>query len=79
MPSGFLPANRWTQVITGWGWYSVAYSLSSSAPGGKYRIYPFYSSGDLPNPYVDFTVRGYGDIWLYSPVEATWTATPVSH
>lgn len=75
MPSGQLPANKWTKVMWGWGWYEVTYTISSSAPGGQFRTYPIYSSGTLPRQ-VTHQVRGYGDVWLYSPVLASWQANP---
>lgn len=75
MPSGSLPAGKWTKVIWGWGWYAVQYGISTGAPGGRYRTYPFYSNGTLPN-HVTHQVRGYGDIWLFSPVDTQWQANP---
>jgi hypothetical protein len=76
MPSGQLPANKWTKVISGWGWYAVDYGISTAAPGGRYRTYPVYSSGSLPRQ-VTHQVRVYGDIWLFSPVATSWQANPV--
>ena len=77
MPSGSLPANKWTKVISGWGWYSVRFSIRTGAPGGKYRTYPVYGSGNLPAE-VTHQVVGYGDIWVYSPTATTWYANPIS-
>jgi hypothetical protein len=74
MPSGSLPAGKWTQIIYGWGWYAVKYSVSTGAPDGQYRTYPLYSSGRLP-AHVTHQVRGFGDIWVYSPTDTWWSAT----
>lgn len=76
MPSGSLPADTWTRVIWGVGWYAVDYAIGTGAPGGRYRTYPIYSSGDLPRQ-VTHQVRGYGDIWLYCPTATSWSAEPV--
>jgi hypothetical protein len=67
MPSGSLPANKRTRILSGWGWYAVDYSISTGAPGGEYRTYPIYSSGTLPNPRITLQVRGYGDLWVFHP------------
>lgn len=48
----------------------------ASAPGAQFRTYPIYSSGQLPRQ-VTHQVRGYGDVWLYSPVAASWQALPI--
>ena len=77
MPSGQLPANKWTKVIWGWGWYSVRYSIRTGAAGGAYRTYPIYSSGALPSQ-ITHNVRPYGDIWLFSPTATWWSADPIS-
>jgi hypothetical protein len=79
---GSLRANQWTKVLWGWGWYSLAYNISISAPGGEYRCYttPFpwpIGSGTLPGRVIH-SVYGYGDVWLFSPTDATYQLTPVS-
>jgi hypothetical protein len=68
-------------VLWGWGYFSVQYSASISANGGQYRGYaspsPFpITSGNLPT-IITHRVIGYGDVWLYSPVDATYVLTPV--
>ena len=81
-----LPAGRWTKVLWGWGWYSINYSVTVSAPGCEYRTYapplPWpSSSGKLSatgSTRIEHAVRGYGDVWFFSPVNATYTLTPVS-
>jgi hypothetical protein len=77
MPGGTLQAGKWTKVISGWGWYSVRYAIQVNVSGGQYRTYPVYSSGVLP-AWVTHNVRPYGDIWLYAPTAAMWTANPIS-
>jgi hypothetical protein len=76
VPSGSLPAGKWTKVIWGWGWYSVQYAVRTGAPGGQYRVYPVYSSGPLPAQ-ITHQVRVYGDIWLFSPIDTQWGADPI--
>lgn len=78
--SGPLRAGEWTKVLWGWGYYSVRYTTSTSAPGGEYRCYsppwPWpTSSGGLP-AYITHRVNGYGDCWLRSPVDATYYLNP---
>jgi hypothetical protein len=51
MPSGQLPANKWTKVISGWGWYAVHYGISTGLPraSGPYispMRGPFSTSAD---------------------------------
>jgi hypothetical protein len=80
--SGRLRANQWVKVLWGWGRYSVDYAASISAPDGQYRCYsspvPFpISSGALPAQ-ITHSVYGYGDVWLYSSVDATYSLVPVS-
>jgi hypothetical protein len=80
MPSGSLRANQWTKVLWGWGYYSVNYAASTNSTGGQYRGYtapvPWpISSGSLPNT-ITHRVIGYGDVWLFSPVDTTYTLTP---
>ncbi len=80
--SGSLPANQWTRVLQGWGYYSVDYGIRVNDPGGKYRCYtapiPWpISEGSLPNPRVTHRVIGYGDVWLFCPVSTTYTLVPV--
>jgi hypothetical protein len=77
MPSGELPAGKWTKVISGWGWYELAYSIRATGPEVLFRTYPVYSSGRLPSR-VTHAVRVYGDIWLYSPSPTHWDANPLS-
>ncbi|MDX6698625.1 MAG: hypothetical protein QOE65_2022 [Solirubrobacteraceae bacterium] len=79
---GSLPANRWTKVLWGWGFYTVRYHASISAQGGQFKCYsapsPFpIASGPLPNR-ITHTVVGYGDVWLLSPVAASYSLVPVS-
>ena len=79
--SGHLRAGQWTKVLWGWGYYSVDYGASIDASGGEYRCYtaplPWpVSSGTLPHV-ITHRVIGYGDCWLYSPVEATYYLVPV--
>ena len=76
MPSGELLAKKWTRVLWGVGWYAVDYAVRTGAPGAQYRTYPLYSSGGLPHQ-VTHQVRGYGDVWLYSPAPTWWSATPI--
>jgi hypothetical protein len=71
--SGSLRGDRWTRVVFGWGYYSVAYGIRTQDPGGRYRCY----TAPLPDPYVTHRVIGYGDIWLYSPVDTTYLLVPV--
>lgn len=81
MPSGSLPADRWTRVVYGWGKYSVRYAAFTGATGGKYRCYVAFvpwpiSSGQLPGE-ITHTVVGYGDVWLYSPTATTYRLEPL--
>jgi hypothetical protein len=81
MPSGTLPAKKWVKVVEGWGFYSVRYGASTSDKVGEYRTYtspiPWpVSSGKLPDE-ITHQVRGYGSIWLYSPVDTTYYLNPV--
>ena len=48
MPSGSIPADTWTRVMWGWGWWGKHYTVQVGAGGGRYRTYPVYSSGNLP-------------------------------
>lgn len=81
-----LPAGRWTKVLWGWGWYSINYTVRVSAPGCEYRTYappfPWPSSSGTLSPAsatrIEHAVRGYGDVWIYSPTNATASLTPVS-
>jgi hypothetical protein len=78
--TGTLQAGKWKKVLWGWGWYTVAYSVSISASGGKAHCYsapiPWPVSYQLPGR-IYHRVTGYGDCWLYSPVNASYTLTPV--
>jgi hypothetical protein len=79
--SGSLRANQWTKVLWGWGWYSVNYNASIGVPGGQYRSYsnpfPFpIGSGPLPAR-ITHSVYGYGDVWLFSPADASYQLIPV--
>lgn len=81
MASGSLRAGEWTKVLWGWGYYAIDYGASISAGGGQYRCYsapsPWpISSGNLPSR-LTHRVIGYGDVWLYSPVDASYTLNPV--
>lgn len=80
--TGTLQAGKWKKVLWGWGWYDVAYAASTSAPGGKADCYsapnPWPKSYRLPAT-MWHSVSGYGDCWLYSPVNATYTLRPVTY
>lgn len=81
MPTGSLSAGKWVKVVEGWGFYSVRYGVSIGTVGGEYRTYsspiPWaISSGKLPNE-ITHRVWGYGDIWLYSPVDTTYNLNPI--
>ncbi|MFD3546544.1 hypothetical protein ACFWUW_13185 [Streptomyces sp. NPDC058655] len=80
--TGTLQAGKWKKVLWGWGWYDIAYAASISSAGGKVDCYT------TPNPWprtyrtpatVWFSVKGYGDCWLYSPVNATYSLRPVTY
>jgi len=79
---GILAAGRWTKVLWGWGLYSISYRATTNPPGGEYRCYttpsPFpIASGILPGR-VKHSVVGYGDVWFFSPVRASFLLNPVS-
>jgi hypothetical protein len=81
MPSGSLPADKWTKVLWGWGKYSVRYSAYTDAPGAKFRCFsapvPWpIASGPLPSE-VTHTVVGYGDVWLYCPEDTQYYLHPL--
>jgi hypothetical protein len=81
MPSGPLQAGKWKKVLWGWGKYSIRYGARIGAEGGQYRCYtapiPWpVSSGSLPDE-ITHNVLGYGDVWLYSPVDTNYYLIPV--
>ena len=81
MPSGSLPANKWTRVVFGGGYYTVRYGASTAAGTGEYRTYsapsPWpISSGRLPSE-ITHRVIIYGDVWLFSPVDTTYFLNPI--
>lgn len=76
--TGTLQGGKWKKVLWGWGGFSLGYGAKISAPGGKADCYvPWRVSYRLPAT-IYHTVNGYGDCWLYSPVNATYTLWPVS-
>lgn len=80
--SGQILGNRWTRVLSSWGYLSVDYGVSIGIVGGRFRCFtapvPWpISSGNLPNPHVTHRVVGYGDIWLFSPADTNYTLVPV--
>lgn len=78
--TGTLQAGKWKKVLWGWGWYSIGYAAYISAPGGKVDCYappwPWPTSYRTPAT-IWHNVNGYGDCWLYSPVNATYSLKPV--
>ena len=76
--NGTLNAGKWKKVLWGWGYYSVRYGISINGPGGKFKCYVVFpvSSGPLPNE-VTHRVIGYGDVWIWSPRDATYLISPI--
>jgi hypothetical protein len=75
--TGSLPADKWTRVASGVGYYTVRYAARASADGVQYHSYTGFirlSSGTLPAE-VTLRVIGYGAIWLYSSTDTTWSLT----
>jgi hypothetical protein len=76
--TGVISGGEWKKVLWGWGFYKVRYGISLNIPGGKYKCYVVIpiSSGTLPNE-VTHIVAGYGDVWIWSPSNATYRCTPI--
>ncbi|MBV9173148.1 MAG: hypothetical protein JOZ81_24040 [Chloroflexi bacterium] len=83
---GMLSAGDWTKVLWGWGSYSVTYSVSLTASvAGAFRCYtapvPWpVSTGTIPahgSTELTHEVIGYGDVWLYCPVNTDYILATV--
>ena len=80
--SEVLRGDRWTRVV--WVGATTAWTTGSARRIREVGIavttapvpWPI-SSGTLPDPGVTHRVIGYGDIWLYSPVDTTYLLVPV--